>query len=74
MDQAKAMGRLTRSLAVMNDALYVAVKRTGEAAAAAADVDAALEDALAQIYDKLNQSYRILDELLAEQQNPPTGQ
>jgi hypothetical protein len=73
MDQTRAKAKLMRSLAVMNDALYVAVKRTGDAASVAADIDSELEDALHQIYWKLSESYKILDELLAEIQNPPTG-
>jgi hypothetical protein len=64
--QTKAQARLFRSLNVMNDALYLAVRRTGDAAQHAEDVDAALASALTDIHDKLSESSRILDELLAE--------
>jgi hypothetical protein len=73
MQESRPQAKLMRSLAVMNDALYLAVRRTADAAADAADVDAALEDALSQIHWKLAQSHKILDELLAEIHNPPTG-
>jgi division protein CdvB (Snf7/Vps24/ESCRT-III family) len=73
MDQQKALAKLMRSLNVMSDAMYVATRRTADAASDAADVDGALESALSDIHWKLAESYKILDELLAELQNPPTG-
>lgn len=73
MSTDKQLARLNRSLNVMADAMYMAQKRAGEAAEAAELVDAALHDVLHQIYWKLHESYNILDELLAEQQNPPSA-
>lgn len=72
-DQAKAQAKLIRSLAVMNDALLVAVTRTAQAVDAADEVSDELGDALEQIHSKLYESHRILDELLAEFTNPPPG-
>lgn len=73
MNQVNPQAKLTRSLAVLWDALYVATKRCGDAASAAEDVDTGLAELLGEIHHKLANSCLVLDETLAELQNPPTG-
>jgi hypothetical protein len=67
-EDAKAQAKLMRSLHVMNDALYLAVRRTGDAAHDAEEIEGELAEVLAEIHAKLAESSRILDELLADLQ------
>jgi hypothetical protein len=73
MSQEIAQARLIRSLAVLNDSLHVTVMRAGQAHDMAEVVSEELADVLGSIHYKLYASWRILDELLAEQQYPPAA-